>query len=185
MIRAAHVATALYGAFRLALFDKEGLRYFEATVDGFWRSFFAAILVAPLYAVMMALRAAEIDAGTSGLILDGLAYVVNWLAFPVVMLSMVRVLDREGRYLGYIVAYNWAAVLQNAVYLPIAILILTGILPTEAGGFLSLLALGWVLLYSGYIAHVGLNITPLAAGGIVAVDLLLGVIINGLAMGGQ
>ena len=41
------VLSALYGAYRLAWFDVSGMTFLNLTVEGFWRSFFAAVLVAP------------------------------------------------------------------------------------------------------------------------------------------
>ena len=43
MISLREVITALYGAYRLARFDPGGLGFYEVTVQGFWRSFFAAV----------------------------------------------------------------------------------------------------------------------------------------------
>ena len=45
------VLGALYGAYRLARIDPAGMTYFNLSFEGFWRSFFAAVLVAPAYAV--------------------------------------------------------------------------------------------------------------------------------------
>jgi len=42
------------------------------------------------------------------------------------MMLVVRAIDREPLYIRGIVAYNWAAVLQNLLYMPVAILGLTG-----------------------------------------------------------
>ena len=33
---------ALYGSYRLILFDKIGFSYFDTSISGFWRSFSAA-----------------------------------------------------------------------------------------------------------------------------------------------
>lgn len=183
MSRTAEVATALYGAFKLARFDASGLTYFDTSLNGYWRSFFAAVLVAPLYAAMMALRMSFIDVGNGAIIIDILAYAINWMAFPVVMLNISALLDRRQHYQRHIVAYNWAAVIQNAIYLPLAMLVLSGILPTEVGALISLMVLGWVLVYSGYIAHIALDIPLGTAAALVVIDLVIGVIINGLAAG--
>ena len=49
----AEVARAIYGAWRLMLFDADGMTFFDLSTGGFWRSFFAAVVVAPLYAVLV------------------------------------------------------------------------------------------------------------------------------------
>lgn len=178
MIRAAEAVSALYGAFRLARFDRSGLAYFDASVDGFWKSFAAAVIVAPLYLVMALLRPDE----TGGdLLVDALAYTVNWFAFPVAMLSLVQVLDKQRYYIRHIVAYNWAGVLQNAIYLPLGILLQQNILPIQPGALLSLMVLAWTLIYSGFVTQVALEVPVHVAAGLVVVDLLLSLVVNGLA----
>ena len=75
MIALREVVTSLYGAARLIQFKPDGLTYFDSSLDGFWRSFTAALLVAPLYGILMVLRA---DAG------DGLqmgSALLGWLAY--------------------------------------------------------------------------------------------------------
>lgn len=179
------VVAALYGAVRLARFDAGGLAYFDISVNGFWRSFLAAVLVLPLYTALVAVRYGMADApgGVGAIVIDGLAYVINWVAFPVVMLTLSKVVDRERNYLRHIIAYNWATGLQHIVSLPLAILVLGGALPMELGAFLSLLVLGWVLIFSGYVAHIALDVPPGTAAGLVLVDLLIGLIVNALAAG--
>ena len=47
----AEIARSLTGAWRLFLGRPDAMRFFDTSVDGFWRSFRAIILVAPLYAL--------------------------------------------------------------------------------------------------------------------------------------
>ena len=56
MVTSREVVAALYGAYRLARFDPSGLALFDATIAGFSRSFFAAVLVAPVYLVLLLIR---------------------------------------------------------------------------------------------------------------------------------
>ena len=188
MVSAGEAVRSLYGAYRLARFDADGLKYFNPTLSGFWRSFFAAVLVAPLFMVIAALRYAEItadEAVTTGpvyyLIVEMLTYVIGWLAFPVVMLNLAPMLDRKAHYCRYFTAYNWAAVWQHAVYLPVGILSLAGILPAELAAFLSMVVVMWTLTYAGFIATHALDVPPLTAAGLVLVDFFIGVLIAGFA----
>ena len=65
MITPVEVVYATYGAWRLARFDCQGLQYFDNTPEAFWRSFYAAVIVAPPFAVLTALQLAEVEL-TSG-----------------------------------------------------------------------------------------------------------------------
>ena len=42
MITAREVSYGLFGAWRLAHLDRRGMEYFDTSIDGFWRSFWAA-----------------------------------------------------------------------------------------------------------------------------------------------
>lgn len=181
MISLNETVRSLYGALRLARFDSEGLNFFNQTIPGFWRSFFAAVLVFPPYLIVLLLRHQGAYGDVSALrfySIEILAYVIAWLAFPVVMISIAAAIDRQRFFVRYIVAYNWAGVLQNALYLPVVILTLAGGLGESASGTLSLAILGWVLAYGWFITRTALDIPASAAAGIVGLDFLLSILIN-------
>ncbi|MGE5269272.1 MAG: hypothetical protein ACM3JG_06310, partial [Thiohalocapsa sp.] len=50
------VQLAVGGALRLACGDRRGLGSFDASLDGFWRSFRAAVICYPLYLVLLTAR---------------------------------------------------------------------------------------------------------------------------------
>ena len=186
MLTAREALSSLYGAYRLARFDAGGMAFFDTSIDGFWRSFFAAAIVAPFYAVLLTLRFAEGLVSTQPLrfaAIEAIAYVIAWVAFPLVMVSIARLLDREDRYLGYIVAYNWAAVLQNALYLPLAILAVTGGLTADLANTLAMIALLAILIYTWFITKTAMALGALAAAALVALDLILSIFINSFAEG--
>ncbi|CCQ72210.1 hypothetical protein [Magnetospira sp. QH-2] len=175
----ANISYGLYGAWRLAHGDRDGLNWLDDSLHGFWHSFRAAILVAPLYIVYVLLLAQETEAPFLGfLVLEAEAYVISWVLFPLVMYHMTGILGCRHHYLRHIVAYNWAQVLQNALYLPIVILAGFGILPADLAAMLSLIALGIVLFYSGFIAYAALEVPLTTAVGVVILDLVLSVVIN-------
>ncbi len=181
MLSAQEAATSLYGAYRLARFDARAMTYFETSLAGFWRSFFAAVIVAPMFAVVLVMRYAAGGTGVDGVrfaAVEAIAYVIAWVAFPLVMVSLARLLDREERYLGYIVAYNWAAVLQNGLYLPLVMLGVAGVIPAETAGPLSLIALLLIFVYGCFIAKVALDVGAGTAVALVALDFVLSVFIG-------
>lgn len=175
------IVASLYGSWRLARFDRTGMAYFDKTVEGFWRSFFAAILVAPLYAVMLGVRYAAAgepgDPMRYGLV-EALSYLVSWFAYPVVMLSLTEALDCRDRFVGYMVAYNWALVLQNLVLVPVAMLGALSVFSSDLATLIWLVAVIAVLVYLWFIARAGLAVPPLTAVGIISVDVLLSLLIS-------
>ena len=178
------VSAALYGALRLAQLDPGGLRFFDNSVAGFRRSFFAAVVVAPLYVVLLFVRylagheSAPVPRYMS---VEAIAYVIAWVAFPVAMDPISKLFGRSQRYIPYIVAYNWAAVWQNAVYLPLAVFGLTGTVPGPVYSVLNIAVLSLILFYGWFIARVALQVTAMTAASVVVFDFLLSLLINGFA----
>lgn len=171
-------ARALYGAYRLARLDPNGLSYFDISPTGFWHSFTAAILVFPLYLATMLARwvaQAEPTNGIRFIAIEMIAYVIAWTAFPVLMTVVVKAVDREQYYMRGIIAYNWAAVLQNVLYLPVVILGLVGVRGIEP---LSLAVLIFVLFYSWFVTKTALQVSIFAAWGIVALDLVVSILLS-------
>ena len=60
-------ARALYGASRLARLDPTGLEYFRNTRGAFWRSFNAALIIAPFYSALLLMRFQTDEVSTSAL----------------------------------------------------------------------------------------------------------------------
>jgi len=185
MIPAApETARGLYGAWRLLRGDSGGLAAFDESVDGFWKSFFAAVLTAPGYGLLLALHLGrnppEAD-GASVLAIHLLAYVVSWTAFPLVTHYIARGLDREARWVGFVVALNWSKVWQMAIYLPPAVLAGAVIPNPVVAGLISLVGVIAVLVYQWYVTRSALDIPGPTAAGLTAVDLLLGLLITGSA----
>ncbi len=177
------MAAALYGAWRLARFDPRGQDHFDATVAGFWRSFQAAVIVAPAYVFLILVNLDQpfITAGAVRLTLvESLAYVISWTAIPLVMVSLAQRLNREDNYIRFIVAHNWANVLQVALFLPAAFIAhMFG--PTTQ--FLTLAAMVAIFIYQWYVARTVLDITRFQAVGIVLVNLFLDIVITVIANG--
>ncbi len=183
-IRVNEAAAALMGALRLARFDAGGVAYFEVSTEAFWRSFWAAALVAPFFFLLLLLR--HMAAPSAGvfihdMMIEMLSFAIAWLAFPVVMAALAGALDCRQRYVPYIIVYNWCGAIQNAVYLPIAILATAAALSGGAANFLAMLAILWVLAYSYFVARTVLGVTAPTAFGIVVLDLVLGVVIDSLS----
>ena len=184
MPTAGETLRALYGAYRLARLDAGGMAYFDSSIGGFWRSFFAAVIVAPFYAILLQMRygtgAVEASAGRFAVV-EIIAYVTAWVAFPLAMVSVARLLKCEERYLGYIVAYNWAAVLQNALYMPIAMIGVAGGVGAGSANAAGLVALFLILGYSWFVVRTALAVAAGTAAALVALDLVLGVVVNSIA----
>jgi hypothetical protein len=189
MIFLREIAAGLYGAYRLAHLDTGGMAWFDKTLSGFWKSFFAALLAAPLYALFTALNLPDDTAKepleTAGrarvFLIEALTYVIGWVLFPLVMIRITDLLQRQQEYLRFIVAYNWAGVLQIAIFLPVAALTVSGLLPLAGGNFLSTIVLFAILYYQWFITRTALRVGVAAAVAIVCLDMALSILVTGIS----
>ena len=192
MIAGSYVRQSLATAIRVARFEPQAVAGFDNSFEGFYRSFFGVILCAPLYLLtVLAERrlALEADAETSAAAsslpppsaalygLEIVTYLVNWLAFPLVMIAIVRLIGATTRYVPFIVAYNWtsciviaATVVPYALYLAGA-LSLAGIL-----AFYYPIAM-MTLLYRWRVAKDALQIPGMTAVGVVILEALLSIFV--------
>ena len=180
MLSLAEFSRATYGAWRLALMDADGLRYFDDTLEAYWRSFQAAVILIPAYAILAATRltAIETEAGLMRIILvEAIAYTINWVAFPLAMIHVCRRIQRFDRYLRYITAHNWSAVIQVTVFL-IAMTLATGVFGAGPGTVMIVGASLAILFYQWFIARAALSVGGMAAAAIVGLDLAISVVLN-------
>jgi hypothetical protein len=175
------VLSALYGAYRLAWFDASGMTYFNLTVEGFWRSFFAAVLVAPAYAILVGMRSsADAEGFNPALVFltESIGYVLAWCAFPIVALVLTRMLGLDRNYVALIVAHNWSAVLQTAAF--VAVVLLGVVLPQGVGALLVTLTTGAILVYQWFVIRTALQ----SSGGIALMLLLVDLVVTSIISAG-
>jgi hypothetical protein len=173
---------AIGGALKLARGDARGLGFFDISIDGFWRSFRAALICYPMYLLLLALRVTEAQWSGSGIsrivIVETIAFVISWTAFPLLMLPLCRALGREHRFLAFMVAYNWCQVPQTLLFLIVELDVATGILPGTAADLAGFVVAIAVMVYEWYIAKVALAVPAAQAMLVVLVDLMLGVVLS-------
>jgi hypothetical protein len=113
------------GAWRLAKGDTGGMAHFDFSADGFWRSFWAIVVVAPGYAILVAdqyIRRGEPVAFWPTFTAETLSYLLGWAAFPILAIWLTRMFGVAERYVPLIVALNWSSMVQiAALVVPIAL----------------------------------------------------------------
>ncbi len=174
MLRWSEVAQALYGAWRLACLDPRGMSYFAQDEGAALRSFFAALLVFPVFLLLLPFHITpeELEQGSAlrVFLVETIGYIVNWVAFPLAMLWITRLLRREALWAEYVTIYNWAQLLEYGFVLATVALLEFGILPQ--------FGIDWFLravtsLYEWFIARTVLRIAGTPAAMIVLVDLVM------------
>lgn len=184
--RAVEIVSALYGAWRLARLDPAGAGFFDRSVEGFWKSFFAAVIVAPGYALVLVLWLRDEQFAASALhvfAVHSIIYVIAWIAFPLVMYYLTDNIGRSAEYIGFVVAYNWAQVLQVAAFVPVKWLTSNELMPGLLVVLLNLALYGAILGYQWFIARSMLNVSGLMATGVVALAFIIDLFINSIGIG--
>ena len=100
------------GAIRVLRLDPDGVDDFNLTLDGYWRSFYAALFLLPLYIVY--LQALPIPDGVSVgryWLIEAIAYPLVWTLWPLFAIYVCASAGALRRYTTYIVIHNWAQVL--------------------------------------------------------------------------
>jgi hypothetical protein len=173
---------ALVGCWRLAKGDRGGLACFDRSLDGFWRSFRAAFLSYPLYLVLLMMRVSpgQWQAAGGGRIvaIETIGYVIAWVAFPLVVLSVAGWIGRERRFFDFMVPYNWCQLPQSLLFVLVGVASESGVLGGAGVHAINAAALVAVLVYEWYIARVALETNGGNATLIVLVDVTLGFLVS-------
>jgi hypothetical protein len=173
---------AMVGALRLACGDRRGLAYFDASAEGFWRSFRAAVLGYPLYLALLAMRITGAQWTASGaatiLVVETISYVISWVAFPLLILPVARGFGRADRFFSFMVAYNWSQVPQSVLLVLIGLQRAAGLSSPSAAQSVELIATVALLVYEWYIARTALATTGIQSMLVVILDLVLGSVLG-------
>ena len=103
-------------------------------------------------------------------------YAIGWVLFPVVIIFVARLMNLTDRYLGYLVAYNWSALIHTALFAPLNLVLLY----SAASWVLELMwlsAMIFVIIYVIFIAKTALGTTLSIAISLVGLDMLLTLVV--------
>lgn len=184
MSLATSVSNGVQGALLLARGRVDGLRYVEADMAGAARSFWAMAICLPAFVCMRLL--AWTEAGTPphlahSFAVDLLSYAVGWLAFAVLSYRLVGSMGLGARWPRAIALWNWCNVVQ---YLLLVVFAIPGLLgaPPMLDQAAQLVGVGWALWLEWFAFRLTLGIGGMAAAGLVALDVAIGVLLAAVGM---
>ncbi len=176
------IVRSLTGAWRLFLGKPDAMRFFDASVDGFWRSFRAIILVAPLYGLTALADRHDLltDANPTDDFTNvqfwaakALTLGLDWLTLPLLLGLIAGFIGIRRGYPGYIVARNWATVLMIVPFAAIGLIDLAGLATPTMLVLPSLVALVATFRMSYEIARKSLGAGADVAVAFVILDFLV------------
>ncbi len=163
--------------------------FFDASDDGFWKSFFAAVVVLPGVVISLAMRYAVFGFQSDllrVLTVEAIGYVIFWVAFPLAMFYVTQALGLADRYRVHIVAYNWSQVIQIAILVPVNLVFFAaGLIKSSLYSPVVFFLQVAILVYEGYIAHVALKVPRFGAFGVAMLSFIIASLVEGCSLGLQ
>lgn len=172
------VGAGIQGAVLLAQGRPEGLRYLQPGLEGARRSFWAVLICLPMFIALRYVDWLHGPAPGHAGALDVFGYLIGWAGFALLSRPLAAAIGREGRWPGFIAAWNWCNVVQYVLLMAAAVPVLCGA-PAWAGQTAGLVAIGWAVWLEWYAARLTLDTGPLAAAALTCLDLLIGLALSG------
>lgn len=181
MVTADDVRRSLRGTAALLNRRVEGLGSFDISFEGFWHSFAAFGLTLPAFIVTLAMERQRLGIGLEGLFDDtrvtaviGLAQIADFVALPLAMIPLARLLGLGQRYAAFVIVANWISVF-GLLFLSIPGLLLVIGWETVPLTSLFLLAFGVIVLQLQWFSA---KVTLHVGGGLAAAIVLLGFVLD-------
>lgn len=163
-----HIRVAL----RLAARQPQAAQDYANLPQATWFSFSAAVIALPLFIATVLAGGGE-GRNLFRVIADLGPYTVGWLLFPVAMVKVAEMIQREQYYCRYITAVNWCALVEYMVMAALVVLQAVGVIPESLGKFLFVAVVIWVLTYQHFVARMALQVDGNVAAMLVALRLAL------------
>lgn len=183
IVTAEEVNRSVRGTLDLLHSRAEGLKSFDMSEQGFWRSFTAIWLTLPAYVVSLAferLRLGLLQPDRSLLgslwidLVVALGHVASFVALPLAMIWVARRYGLTKAYVPFVIVTNWITVVGLLVLSVPAMLLLLGWATPSLASLFSLAFAIIIVRMQWFATKATLGVSGLAAFGIV----LLGIVLN-------
>ena len=186
MIGVGEIVRSLEGSWRLLVGDERGMRSYDTSIEGFWRSFGVMVACLPMPLVELTAQRllpaagrpeAEAAGGPLFWIVGLAAYALSWIAFPLLLAALAKPLGIARVYVPYMVARNWTTLISTVPSFVVTTLFVLGLISTKTLGSLNLAALGFALYYAWQVTRIACA-TPFGlTSGLVALDFVLSLVV--------
>ncbi|MEZ0169595.1 hypothetical protein [Microvirga sp. TS319] len=183
IVTAEEVNRSFRGTLELLHSRAEGLKSFDMSEQGFWRSFGAIWLTLPAYIVSLAferLRLGLLQPDRSLLgnlwidLVVALGHVASFVALPLAMIWVARRFQLTRAYVPFVIVTNWITVVGLLLLSVPAMLLLLGWATPPLASLFSLAFAIIIVRMQWFATKATLGISSLAAFGIV----LFGIVLN-------
>lgn len=188
MITTDEITRSFRGAYLLLRGRREGMREFDTSLSGFWRSFQVILLLIPFYLLLFSVERKLYltqSAFSNETFPEGRFFVsgvltigIDWIAYPAILAILARPLGFARAYAPYIVAYNWSMIFVAIILLPPYLMYSFGVVSVDALLLLQLMCTIFVLRYQYTVARIATLTTMGVAIGLVAFNFVLSLVIE-------
>ncbi|MDJ0930966.1 hypothetical protein [Breoghania sp.] len=183
----AEIRSLLAGAWEIFKGNPQGLRGFDLSVSGFWRSFLIVVPLLIAYLIVSGIQlqiaidqipGAEHLASQTFYGIQIVRLLLDWFLFPLLLALLARPLGISAHYVGFVVVHNWCELIVSLPLLIAALIYGAGIVGIDGFTFLSLAATGIGFYFRFRVARVALEASISFAIGIVVLDTVLSTVIS-------
>lgn len=192
IVTADEVNRSFKGTLDLLNSRSEGLKSFDMSERGFWRSFAAIWLTLPAYIISLAIERMRLGVvAPDGALLDNLwvdavvalGHVGGYAALPLAMIWIARRFGLTSRYASFVIVTNWISVIGLLVLSVPAMLLLLGWATPSLAGLFSLAFAVILARIQWFATKATLGLSNLPALSIVLFGILLNCGVESLARG--
>jgi len=168
------IISSLYGAYRLACFDENGMSFFNISVEGFWRSFFAAVLLAPFYLISIWPEIVTPVGGFSfwSVLVHFTTYAAGWILFPLVAFFATDLLKLGHRFTALVVTVNWTSIVVFGLFTLCAVI--ATLFQSPAASLVVTIITAGLIVYHWFVMKTALEAGPLIASAFLLFNFVLG-----------
>lgn len=164
-----YIFRSLVGAWQLVKTDKNSMTFFDVSSDGFWKSFWAIIVMLPIFLVGL-----TYGGGTNGdqpVVTEVIFFIVSLPLMALVMYYFTRFMNIDDNYPSMIIASNWLTALNYNI-LVISGLFLNFFLPNNEMALVIIYVLSFYfgLYVAWFMYKTSLNISGYLAVGVLLFD---------------
>ncbi len=175
----------LAGAWAVMNGDSAGLTRLDTSIEGFWKSFGAIVLVLAFSLPVLLAEPALLAENATGeppaagpTALRFVAVAVDWVAFPLLFALLARPLGLASQFVPYIACRNWSSVIVAGVYGAVLLPYVAGLLPAAVVPYLLFAVFGLALRFSYMVARTALGVPAGLAIPIVILEVLVSLVVE-------
>jgi len=189
IVTADEVNRSFRGTLDLLHSRTEGLKSFDMSERGFWRSFAAIWLTLPAYVVSLAferLRLGLLQPDRSLLdsvwidLVVALGHLASFVALPLAMIWVARCFNLTRTYVPFVIVTNWITAMGLLVLSVPAMLLLIGWATPALAGIFSLAFAVIIVRMQWFATKATLGLSGLPAVGVVLLGIVLNSCIGGI-----